>query len=350
MEMMKAVAAMGDGTVQVVEVPKTKIKGPYECLVRVTACGLCSSTDLKIISHGSVAQMPIEYPTLIGHEGIGIIEELGEKVRYWKKGDRVACPFGQPEGGYYYNWNGMGGYAIAHDIRAMIEDGVAVKDPAVTGVAEMDYQVKPIPEDMSDPDAVMLLTLKENYSALKNFGVEKGSRVLIYGDGAVALGLALFAKLMGAVKVVNVGHHDDRLQRISRLARADAVINSHVQDVASKIGEERFDVVIDAVGSVDIIVQAARYLVPGGLLGIYGVLKKEHSTLDLLALPNNVRLRILNWPYHEHRTHDEVVEFIRSGKVDPKWFYSHVMPVEDVAKGVDMIRNRQALKVIFTMK
>lgn len=350
MDRMKAVAAMGDGTVQVVEVPRTKIRGPYECLVRVTACGLCSSTDLKIISHGSVAQMPIEYPTLIGHEGIGVIEELGEKVRYWKKGDRVVCPFGQPEGGYHYNWNGMGGYAIAHDIRAMIEDGVADKDPAVAGISEQDYQVKPIPDGMSDPDAVMLLTLKENYSALKNFGVGKGTRLLIYGDGAVALGLALFAKLMGAGKVVNVGHHEDRLQRIRDLAHVDAAINSNVQDVAQMIGGDRFDVVIDAVGSVDIIVEGAQFLEPGGLVGVYGVLKREHSTMDLLALPNNVRLQILNWPYHEHRTHDEVVEFVRSGKIDPKWFYSHVMPVEDAAKGVEMIRRREALKVIFTME
>lgn len=349
MDMMKAVAAMGDGTVQVVEVPRTKIKSPYECLVRVTACGLCSSTDLKIISHGSVAQMPIQYPTLIGHEGIGVIEELGEKVRYWKKGDRVVCPFGQPEGGYYYNWNGMGGYAIAHDIRAMIEDGVAGDDPAVAGVSEQDYQVKPIPEGMSDPDAVMLLTMKENYSALKNFNVGPGTKLLIYGDGAVAMGLALFAKLMGAEKVVNIGHHDDRLRRINELAGVDKVINSHTQNVADTLGECCFDVVIDAVGSVDIIVEGAKFLRLGGLVGVYGVLKKEHSVLDLLALPNNVRVQILNWPYQEHRTHNEVVELVQSGKVNPQWFYSHVMPVDEAAKGVEMIRSREALKVIFTM-
>lgn len=349
MDMMKAVAAMGDGTVRVVEVPKTKISSPYQCLVRVTACGLCSSTDLKIISHGSVAQMPIEYPTLIGHESVGVIEELGEKVRYWKVGDRVVSPLGRPEGGYHFNWNAMGGYAIAHDIRAMIEDGVADSDPEVRGVSQQDYQVKRIPEGMSDTDAVMLLTLKENYSALKNFGVGAGQQLLIYGDGAVALGLARFAKLMGAARVVNVGHHDDRLKRIEDLAHVDQVINAHTQSVPEALKEERFDVVIDAVGSVEIICEGARFLKPGGLLGVYGVLKKEHSSLDLLALPNNVRLQILNWPYHEHRTHDEVVEWVRSGKVDPKWFYSHVMPVDDAAKGVEMIRNREALKVIFTM-
>ena len=143
----------------------------------------------------------------------------------------------------------------------------------------------------------------------------------------VALGLARFAKLMGAARVINVGHHDDRLKRIEDLAQVDRVINAHTQSVPEALKEERFDVVIDAVGSVEIICEGARFLKPGGLLGVYGVLKKEHSSLDLLALPNNVRLQILNWPYHEHRTHDEVVEWVRS----------------------EMIRNREALKVIFTM-
>ncbi|MEI3526444.1 MAG: alcohol dehydrogenase catalytic domain-containing protein [Eubacteriales bacterium] len=46
----------------------------------MTACGLCSSTDLKIIGYGSVGEMPIEYPTLVGHEGIGVIEKVGSKA------------------------------------------------------------------------------------------------------------------------------------------------------------------------------------------------------------------------------------------------------------------------------
>ena len=101
MEMMQAVAAMGDGTVRLVEVPKPTY-GPYECLVRVTACGLCSSTDLKIITNGSVAQQKVEYPTLIGHEGVGVIEQVGEKVRYLKAGDRVVCPIGLTIAGIFY--------------------------------------------------------------------------------------------------------------------------------------------------------------------------------------------------------------------------------------------------------
>ena len=96
MKKMKAVCAKGDGTVEVVEVPAPDITDDYECLVRVTACGLCSGADLKIIGYGSVGEMPIEYPTLVGHEvWAAFIEKVGgKKLRNYKVGDRVACPSG----------------------------------------------------------------------------------------------------------------------------------------------------------------------------------------------------------------------------------------------------------------
>ncbi len=350
MEMMKAVAAMGDGTVKLVDVPKPDY-GPYECLVRVTACGLCSSTDLKIISNGSVAQQKVEYPALIGHEGVGVIEAVGEKVRNLKAGDRIICPVGFVNApGYHITWGGMNRYAVTHDIRAMIEDGVAANHPLLANMTEEDYLGKPIPNGMSDTDAVMILTLKENYSALKNFGVTTGTRLLIFGDGAVALGLACMAKYLGAATVVNVGHHDERLARIRELAHADQTINSHTEEMEQALAGQKFDIVVDAVGSPEIIQQGAKFLVPGGRVGVYGVLKQGHSTIDLLALPNNVAVQILNWPYHEHREHEAVLSMIRDGVIDPKWFYSHVLPIEDAQKGVDMIRSREAYKVIFTME
>lgn len=350
--MMKAVAAMGDGTVQIVEVPKPVVTSPYECLVRVTACGLCSSTDLKIISNGSVAQNTITYPTLLGHEGVGVIETVGEKVRNYKVGDRVTSPIGMTAvtPGYTSTYGGMNGYGVALDLKAMAEDGVdspflrMIDDPVLDNPSAL------IPEGMSDPDAVMLLTMKENYSGLKNFGVTKGTRLLIFGDGAVALGLSCFARYLGAAKVVVVGHHDERLARIKALGKVEQIINSKTEDVAQSLGAQRFDVCVDAAGSPEIVLQGAKFLVPGGRVGVYGVLKKGHSTIDLLDLPNNVAVQVLNWPYHEYRQHAEMLDMIEKGVVDPKWFYSHVMPIDEAQKGVELIRSREAYKVIFTME
>lgn len=348
MKTMKAVAAFGNGKVDIVNVPIPSY-GDYECLVRVTACGFCSSTDLKIIDSGFVADQKVKYPALIGHEGVGIIEKLGSKVRYLKEGTRIVCPLGCPVEGYDLKWAGMSEYCITHDFRAMIEDSIKMPHPIFKNIALEDYLGKPIPEEISDVDAVMILTIKENYSALKSFAVDKGKCVLIFGDGAIGMGLASLSKIMGASFVGIIGHHDDRLERIKRLTDVDFTLNSKTTDIENAISDMKFDIVIDAVGSIDIIKKGAKMLKPGGCIAVYGVLRKSHSTIDLLEMPNNVCIHMLNWPYQEHRLHDEVIRFVLEGKIDLREYYSHVMSLDDVKKGVEMIRSRQAHKVIFTI-
>lgn len=343
---MKAVAALEKGKIGIVDIP-IPTYDDYECLVRVKACGLCSSTDLKIINN-EIANLSVEYPVVIGHEGVGEIIEVGKKVKYRKVGDRIICPLGRinSDSPYHWMWAGMSQYAITHDVKAMEEDS----QPVPMGLTDLDYLGKPIPEGMSYVDAVMLLTLKENFSALKNFGLKKGMDILIYGDGAVAHGLCAFSKIMNAGFVGCIGHHDERLQKISKIAKADIIINSKSESPEEKLNGKRFDIIIDAVGSIEIVHQASKMLKPGGKVAVYGVLKKEKANLNLFDIPNNTCIHILNWPYREHRTHDELVKMINDGKIDPKNYYSHVMPMEDAAKGVELIKKREAYKVIFTME
>ena len=342
---MKAVAAIEQGKVAVVDIPMPEY-GEYECLVKTTACGLCSSTDLKLISNG-VANLDIKYPTVLGHEGVGVIAETGKKVRYFKQGDRVVNPSGRvmPGCGFNSNWAQMAEYAVAIDVRAMMEDGV----PMRYKVDLDNFPTKIIPDDISDVDAAMLITFKENYSALKNFGLKPGMNLLIFGDGAVAQGLAIMAHEMGAAYIGCVGHHDERLQRIAEHAPLDLMVNSHNEDIMEKAGDKRFDLVIDGVGSVDIIQQGARLLKPGGRVGLYGVLKHAKGSINLVDLPNNILLHTLNWPYREHAAHDEVVDLVHRGVLNPKDFYSHVLPIDQAPEGVELIRSRQAYKVIIDM-
>ena len=89
---MKAVAVLAKDQVGIVELPLPEY-GPYECLVRTRACGFCSSTDMKII-HNSLADMDVSFPAILGHEGVGEIVAVGEKVRNYRVGDRVSCARG----------------------------------------------------------------------------------------------------------------------------------------------------------------------------------------------------------------------------------------------------------------
>jgi threonine dehydrogenase-like Zn-dependent dehydrogenase len=349
---MKAIAVLEAGKpakVACVDIPKP-VYGDYECLVHVRASGLCSSTDLKIVhgDHPDNPAFPFIYPVILGHEAVGEIVETGKKVRSFKTGDRVVCPHTRvPECGYRMAYGGMCEYSLASDYRQMKKDGV---NPQAIRFwqEEIDFMTKTFPDDISWEDAVMILTFKENYSALRNFGVKEGMDVIIFGDGAVSQGLSHFIRSYKVNSVVTVGHHDDRLDRIGKLVRPDLLINSNREDVRDVLKDRRFDLAIDAAGSLDIVRLGASLLKPGGKVGMYGVLKKGLSTLDLYELPNNVTLHLLPFPYREHRTHDEIIEMMRSGFVRAKDYYSHVLPAEEAAQGISMIEKREAFKVIFT--
>ncbi|MFP4380873.1 MAG: zinc-binding dehydrogenase [Candidatus Sumerlaeia bacterium] len=338
---MKAVAVVEKGKVEVVDIPMPRPK-EYECLVKVKASGLCNSTDLKIIQD-EISTMKVPFPVILGHEGVGEVVEVGSKVKNIKVGDRFLNPSGrlEPETPFERMWGSMKEYSIVQDTAVMDEMGL---DPKLkSGPA-----TRQIPREISAEDGGVILCLKENYSAIPNFGFHQGMDVLIFGDGPVGLGLTKFLKMRGAGWVGCVGHHADRLEIIKQKGPADMVINSHETDVADAVGDRQFDLVIDAVGLTSIILQGSKMLKPGGKVGVYGVLKQKDSQISLLDLKNHTSVHILNFPYREHDYHDEIVQLILDGKVDPKDFYSHVMPADDAAKAVDMIGKREAWKIIFT--
>jgi len=349
---MKAIAVLEAGMpakIACVDIPKP-VYGDYECLVRVRASGLCSSTDLKIVhgDHPDNPGFPFIYPVILGHEAVGEIVETGKKVRSFKVGDRVVCPISiVPECGYHMAYGSMAEYALAFDYREMKKDGVNLQAIGFWS-EEIDFMTKTFPEDISWEDAVMILTFKENYSALRNFGVKEGMDVIIFGDGAVSQGLSHFIRAYKVNSVVTVGHHDNRLERIKKLTKPDLLINSNKENVRDILKDKRFDLAIDAAGSPDIVRLGASLLKPGGKVGMYGVLKKGLSVLNLYELPNNVVLHILPFPYQEHRTHDDIIGMMRSGFIRAKDYYSHVLPAEQAAKGIELIEKREAFKVIFT--
>ncbi len=345
---MKAAAVLEAGKVEIVELPVPQY-GPYTCLVRTHACGFCSSTDLKIINN-AIADMEVSYPTILGHEGAGEIVAVGEKVQNFQVGDRVTCARGMYVTGtpYTFTWGEMAQYAIAHDVKAMVEAGLDLSKET-PGKTLTTYPVRKIPEGMSYPDAVMILTFEENYSALLNFGVKPGMDLLIFGDGTIARGLAFFAQLLGVRSICCVGHHDDKLEKIRACAGTDLVINSHRQDPAEALRGRRFDMVIDAVGNIDVIRQGFRHVKEGGKVCVYGVLKREKANLNLFDMANHASLHLLTWPHDEHRVHKEVVRLIQTGILKPSDFYSHVLPLAEIHRAIELVTRREASKVILDM-
>ena len=347
---MKAVLITEPHVVEVRDVPMPT-RNEYECLVQVKACGICSSTDLKLIhrDHPTSPENPFRYPAILGHEAVGEIVELGSKVRNFKLGDRVMVPFsnmGHMPEEYQVRFGAMTEYSVAPDFIAMQQDHFP-NDYAARYDDPADFFCQTFPKDISYIDGAMILSFKETYSAVRNFDITDGMDVLIFGDGSVGMGIAHFVNAHSVNSNIVVGHHDDRLEKVTRVARPTMTINAKKGEMA-RIEGRKFDVVVDAVGSTEVIRRGLKLLKPGGLLAAVGVLPNQ-SSIDLYDIPNYTRLMMLSYPYKEHRTHAEIIEFMRSGFVCAEDYYSHVMPMEDVAEAVRMLERREAFKVILTM-
>ena len=346
MKTMKAVVVVGKGDVKICnDIPIPAI-GDYEVLCKVHACGLCSGTDFQIIN-GTLEEEAgfTGYPTVLGHESAGEVVAIGSKVRYIRLGNRCIHPNLHPDvgNGYKKAYGGMAEYGIGADYRAMIEDGICTEE-------NLPFKGKfhLFPDSIHYIDAGMILSLSECLSAAKNFGVKKGDKVLFYGAGPMGTALAMFMRLLGAEKIVMIDGIEERLSNAARISKADQTVNFNKQSVKVAVGDEKFDLVVDAVGSSSILLEGSYFLRPGGTLCSLGVLKKADRELAVSRLQNNTRLHMLNQPYGEYAAMDETIHMILSGDVNPEDFYSHIVYFENISEALELVTSRKALKVILT--
>src|SRR4028119_90297 len=223
---MRATVMFEAGDVRIEDVPDSSIVEPTDALIRVTRARICGS-DL----HPYHQMERSETGTRMGHEAIGVIEDVGDDVRTLNVGDLVVMPFAYSDGtctfcreglptacvhvGFFGN-NGMNG-AQAEAVRVPYADGTLF--------------VLPVGED----DALMpsLLTLSDvmgtGHHAAVVAGVGPGKSVAVVGDGAVGLCGVIAAKRLGAEQIIIMGRHEDR----TALAREFGAT-----DVVSERGEE----------------------------------------------------------------------------------------------------------------
>lgn len=345
---MRAVAVFGAGDVRIVDDVPIPEPGEYEVLVKVVYCGFCNGSDFQIILNTMEESEGLKpYPTILGHEGAGYAVKLGKKVRYIQLGDRFIHNNLHPDvgAGYSKTYGGMAEYGLVADHRAMIEDGFVPEE-----MSRLDFpfykKFWQIPRDFPFEYGAMLLSLSESLSAVKNFGVTKGSSVLVFGAGPMGTAVAAYSKILGAEFVAVVDSQPERLKNAGAVAHADQAINFEKEDVETALQGRLFDVAIDAVGLSGVLIQASSFLKPGGTAGSMGVLKKDDLLINVSRLKNNTRLHMLNFPFGEYDVMDENIRLIQEKKICPKDFYSHILPMEEIHTAMELIRTKRALKVI----
>jgi threonine dehydrogenase-like Zn-dependent dehydrogenase len=305
--------------------------GPYDALVRMEVCGVCNSTDTKLV-HGSMYWGPPP-PFLIGHESVGTVVEIGPKVRRFRVGDRVTRVLAYWPGGDLPMRIGNGGFAeygLVRDGLAMAEEG----DPSLA----RDYNV--LREVVVDPavsarDAALAISLAEAASVLNYLPAVRNQTIIVAGTGVVGYALGLFLKLAGA-RVVTLGRRAERLAKAVELG-ADAVVDTRAGDIEAALAEATgglADGAIEATGDAGLAEQVAAAVKPDGFCSAYGVPPKGVS-----YGPRWVTSRV-----EEHESFAWVTDLLRRGWVDPEWFVTHEWPLADAVEAFAQVERGEVLK------
>lgn len=344
---MKALTYFGPGKKDFIEKPKPEVAQPTDAIVRITKTTICG-TDLHIL-RGNVPA--VTNGRILGHEGIGIIEEVGESVKNFKKGDKVivSCvtSCGKCENckkGLYAHCED-GGWILGHLI-----DGTQAEYVRIPHADNSLYQ---IPEG-SDEEALVMLSdiLPTGFEIGVLYGkVQPGETVVIIGAGPVGLAALLTAQFYSPAEIIMVDLDDNRLE-ISKKFGATQVINSSDGKTVEKIMEltdgKGVDVAMEVVGIPATFEMCQKIIKPGGAIPVLGVHGQpvDFHLQDLWI--KNIRLTtgLVNT-----NTTPMLLKTVQSKKIQPEKLITHRFAFDDMLEAYDIFENSaktEALKIIIS--
>jgi threonine dehydrogenase-like Zn-dependent dehydrogenase len=342
---MFAVAVIQPGRIEIVQVLRPA-PGPYQARVRTEVACLCNMTDRKLVE-GHFPGVD-HYPLLLGHETVGIVDAVGDKVRSFKVGDRVVggLLLHPTDPAYGSGWGGFSEYTLAGDHAAMLADGVATADNGWFEVYEI---MRVVPPGLSVEDAVMLCTWREVYAAFGDFNLKSGDNILIYGAGPVGLSFVKFGRLLGLGEIYIVDRWPHKRQKALEMGATDVFAPDSPELEHFLNGRQRsFDAIIDAVGKEEIINAALSVVKMGGSICVYGVIDTPSVRLDKARAPYNFNLLIHQWPtrWREHDAQEPLIEWIDAGKLNYTEFLSVEFPIHKVADAFAYSTSHKPIKTL----
>jgi alcohol dehydrogenase len=342
---MKALVYRGPGRKEWADRPMPTVQAPTDAVVRITKTTICG-TDLHILK-GDVPE--VVEGRILGHEGVGIVEEVGAGVRNFKVGDRVLISCVTSCGKCEYCKKGMyshcedGGWILGHLI-----DGTQAE---YVRIPHADTSLYPIPEGLDEEALVMLsdiLPTGFEVGVLKG-KVQPGDSVAIVGAGPVGLAALLTAQFYSPAEIIMVDLDDNRLE-VARAFGATKTVNSSrgnpVEAVLELTEGKGVNVAIEAVGIPATFDICQGIVAVGGHIANVGVHGKSVNLhLEKLWIRNITLTTGLVDTYSTSM----LLKTVIAGKLEPKKLITHRFPLSDIEKAYDVFENaakERALKVI----
>ncbi|WP_200810995.1 zinc-binding dehydrogenase [Demequina sp. NBRC 110057] len=346
---MKAAYMYGAGDVRVEDVAAPQLKESTDAIVRITRTCICGS-DL----HPYHSKPASDAGTPMGHELIGVVEQVGSDVTYVKPGDFVIAPFAFsdntceickagfqtacPHGGWYGNTE-VGGLQ-AEVARIPLANGSLVKVPGVN------------PDTADDALLASLLTLSDvyltGYHAAFMAQVAPGQSVTVVGDGAVGLGAVLAAKQLGAEQIILMGRHASRTDLGREFGATDVVAERGDEGVAKVLeltGGFGSHAVLEAVGHMPAYEQSYGVVRPGGVISRVGVPQYEEAPVGFGSLFGK-NARLAGGPAPVRAYMEDAITQVLDGVIEPGKVFDRTLGFDDIPAGYQAMDNREALKVM----
>ena len=303
--------------------------GPFEALVRIRACGICSTTDRELI-RGTQPYNKV-YPCLLGHEGVGQVVEVGARVTSFKPGDWVTRPAGifpgETRDGLASAWGGFAELGVVRDRLAMSAAG----DAAAATDYTMLRQNRIAAEGLDAGAMVLAISLAETASWSWQLPVLGGATVCVAGTGIAGLSIALWAKLAGARQVIVLGRRAERLE-VARQVAADATIDTSDPAWPARLRElsgGALDVFCEASGSNALMSAAVSVLRPGGVAAIYSAPAHGDAPFDRSTLSEG--RSVITPEAREHLAYPWVCDLLRRQLIPVDRLMTHRWALADFA-------------------
>jgi threonine dehydrogenase-like Zn-dependent dehydrogenase len=338
---MKAIVLHGPGDVRVESVPDPR-------LADARAASICGS-DLHLY-HGTVPTVP---GTVIGHECVGVVEDVGREVRRFKTGDRVLVPgvigcgdCAPCRAGYV-----VGCLNVFHKVYGISPELPGAQAEALH-VPHADANLIPSPSDLSDEQLLFLSDiLPTGYYAAENADIRPGQTIAVVGCGPVGLFAVMGAQLFGPARVLAIDRVAHRLEMARKLGATP--VDAAGQDVRSAVLEATdgrgADAVIEAVGAVETVQLAIDLVRIGGVVSVVGVVLQPDFPFPMgTAFMKDLTFRVglVNVP----RFFPTLLALVRGGRLDPTLLISHRLPLAEGRRAYEMFDRKEdgCLKVSLT--
>ena len=316
---MKSIALTGIAKMGMIQEPDPVIKNETDVIIKVSHVGVCGS-DMHLYEEGHVGDSWVEYPFVVGHEGTGIVEQVGTGVKHVKSGDRIAIEPAQPCGKCDQCLAGR-----PHTCRNMIFLGSPGQAAGILSekIVIPGHCCFPLPETLSNESACLAEPLSISIWAVDLAGIKPDSNIAILGSGPIGMCVLLYARQQGVKNIYVTDKIDNRLENAEKAGASWAgnPDKENIVDIISKEEPLGLDCIFDCCGKQEAMDQAVELLKPGGKIMIVGI-----PEFDNWLFPTDKTRRKEMCIQNVRRQNDRLkkaIDLISGGKVDTDQLVTH---------------------------